>query len=65
MTAPDESLGDITLPDDGEAFAFGRTIIRELMHRHAQQYVGSGARTVTDYRAGEDFIAEQLGQVDL
>jgi hypothetical protein len=38
--AASENLGGVALHDDDEALAFGKQMIRDLMHEDAEQYVG-------------------------
>jgi hypothetical protein len=35
-----EKLGAMELANDGEALAFGKRVIRDLMHEGAEQYAG-------------------------
>jgi hypothetical protein len=46
-----ERLGDMALPDDGMALAFGKQVIRDLMREGAEQYAGWTMNVAQDERA--------------
>jgi hypothetical protein len=46
-----EGLGGMALADDGEALAFGKQVIRDLMREGAKQYAGWTMDVAEDERA--------------
>jgi hypothetical protein len=46
-----EGLGGMALVDDGEALAFGKQVIRDLMREGAEQYAGWTMDVAEDERA--------------
>jgi hypothetical protein len=54
-----EKLGGMALANDGEALAFGKRVIRDLMREGAEQYAGWAVDVAEDERAVGSISFEQ------